>query len=79
MPETPEQYTDRVLAYVLKATREVDINDPALNKAEPEKKPEPINPFDAAIKAFETDKAEEDNSQLLKDYQKSVLKDLKNP
>jgi hypothetical protein len=76
--ETAEQYAERVLAYVMKATKEVDLHDPALEKAvvKEEVKPEPVNPFDAMLKAFETRNAETPE-MTIDEYKAKILKDLK--
>jgi len=78
--ETPKQYADRVLAYVMKATKEVDLHDPALIKAEPELEKKPVeqeNPFDAMIKAFEN--SEPAKTQTLEEYKAQFLKGLEKP
>ena len=56
MTESPEAYADRVLAYCMKATKTVELNDPnlksksqAVTKATEEPK---INPIDALFDEF---------------------------
>lgn len=54
MEESPEEYAERVLAYCMKATKPIDVHDPALNRIDKAAVTEPKpDVFDALLKAYD--------------------------